>query len=194
MYDEISFSSLSPGVKLLDTKRKRLKISLSFIKQIKESDNIMIVKRLKVFSYGKDYEHLEYRYSRPNSKVLNSLPEIIRNYYKVGLNDDFLELIKKSGLISDSPFPIPVLDSPAKGKYRPLFSADLDSDYLGSYLLYYDDGGNLYKDTGLFWKSYKLINNEEFKKILFDSLADNTEDIASLTPLVKKIQDKIERL
>lgn len=136
-------------------------------------------------------------------KNLNRLPLVVQNYYKQGLNKDFLDLIRLQDCHEFNPFPVPVINGPIeKSKYTPIFADDQDSHDLGKATIYVDDEGNLIKKSGLIFKDYKKIDHHAFKNFLLSTIKyekygkdwEKHPNGKKIMDLEEKIARKIERL
>ena len=121
----------------------------------------MIVLRNKEFSWQEDM--IKNGYLKVPSITL---PKVISDYYKSGLNKDFYELCK---LVGDY-YPFPVFGQEQKNDYLSAFSDDGEGLIISVWV---DEKGNLFKKTGLFFTSFKPMSNEEFKEFLIEPLRED---------------------
>lgn len=140
---------------------------------------------------------------------LKNLPKPIQKYYQTGINMDFYKLAKlqdtiKMGICVG---PIPCVDVFTEEKnnvtYKSLFSWDFDSIDFGRADIWYDDKGNLYRKSGIIFKSFKKIGVDELKDYLKKQLIEDDflgeaykedKNYQQIVFLEKQIVNKIDKL
>ena len=152
-------------------------------------------------------EHVEKIMASPSN--LKELPQPIQKYYQLELNKDFYRLAQLQNTIVDECMigPIPCLDEFDKKKgnkiYKSLFSHDLDSLDLGQADIWYDEGGNLFKKSGIFIKSFKQIEVNDLKDYLKKQIIEDDEigeiykddeNYKQIVSLEKQIISKINKI
>ena len=151
----------------------------------------MIIKRQKSFSYLGDA--LKEAYSTPSPEVLKTLPRIIQQFYKSGIGTDLCDLVFMRGE-SESIYPFPIINLRIEEKgYRALFAADQDSADLEQYNIWCDGAGYLYKKSGIFFKSFKQITDQEFKDFLMKQLGEDMENSEELDKRIIDFEVKVLR-
>lgn len=153
-----------------------------------------IVLKRKYYSSGMNREMTKLEYDTPSKEVLKTLPLIVNKYYNLGLNKDFYSLFKLLDVDDEyNPYPVPVVNRDddfikKKDNLMPLFAEDQDSLDLGSFIIYYDNNGNLFKKKGIFFSKMVPMSDEDFKTFLMNSIVDNECDYSSYGPMGNKIK------
>ena len=165
----------------------------------------MIIARQKFFSMKE--ENWKEQMSTPSN--LKSLPSPIQRYYQSGINNDFYKLAQIQGTISLNcmvgPIPCPEMFTEEKnGKtYMSLFGWSMDDIDLGLIDIWADESGNLYKKSGVIFKSFKQIGINELKDYLKKQIIEDDEigeaykddkNYKQIVSLEKQIISKIDKL
>ena len=140
---------------------------------------------------------------------LSSFPKLIQKYYQLGINKDFYRLAQLQDTISldcmVGPIPCPnMFTEKNNGKnYKSLFGWGIDDIDLGNADIWYDEDGNLYKKSGIIFKTFKKIGVNEFKDYLKKQIIED-DDIGEaykddknyhqIAILEKQIISKIDKL
>lgn len=165
----------------------------------------MKIIRQKVFSLVAESSFFN---KLPRKEVFNSLPKIIQNYYKVGLNKDFLKLSELQDTLGDSPFPTPCFSEVYEKDgitYLSLFADTEDLANLGGCTIWYRKGSDkLYKCIQRFFsKKFIEITNQEFKTYLSSGIEEDDEvgeawlehpNYNKISSLEKEVLKKINKL
>jgi hypothetical protein len=140
---------------------------------------------------------------------LKELPVPIQKYYQFGINKDLYKLAQLQGTIAFDcmvgPIPCPGEFTKEKdGKtYKSIFGYGIDDIDLGNADIWYDENGDLYKKSGIFFKSFKKINTNELKDYLKKQIIEDDEvgeayngekNYQQIVSLEKQIISKINRI
>ena len=163
----------------------------------------MIIVRQKAFSMRA--ERVEKIMASPSN--LKELPQPIQKYYQQGINKDFYKLaqLQNSGEYMVGPIPCIGMFTEEKNNqiYKSLFAWSLDDIDLSSANIWYDESGNLYKKSGVIFKSFKQIGINELKDYLKKQIIEDDEigeaykddkNYKQIASLEKQIISKIDRL
>ena len=152
-------------------------------------------------------EDLKRRIASPSN--LKNLPIPIQKYYQSGINKDLYRLAQLQGTIDINcmvgPIPCPGEFTKEKdGKtYKSIFGYSIDDIDLGKADIWYDENGDLYKMSGIFFRSFKQININELKDYLKKQIVEDDfvgeaykgdKNYQQIVSLEKQIISKIDRI
>jgi hypothetical protein len=166
----------------------------------------MIILRQKTFSM-KEEQLKELLYFTPDN--IKKLPQPIQKYYQYGINKDLYKLAQLQNTIGlDCVLgPIPCPDEFEEEKngqiYRSLFGWDIEDIDLDHADIWYDESGNLYKKSGIIFKSFNKIGVNDLKDYLKKQIIEDDEigetykddkNYKQIVSLEKQIISKIDKL
>lgn len=158
-------------------------------------------------SFSMREEDLKRRIASPSN--LKNLPIPIQKYYQSGINKDLYRLAQLQGTVATDyvvgPIPCPGEFTKEKdGKtYKSIFGYSIDDIDLGKADIWYDENGDLYKMSGIFFRSFKQININELKDYLKKQIVEDDfvgeaykgdKNYQQIVSLEKQIISKVDRI